>query len=177
MQTYISLLRGINVAGKKKIHMAALKHLYEKLGLKEVKTYIQSGNVSFQSKNSNPHVLVKLIEKAIKQRYQFEVPVFIKTVKDFEDLIKNAPFKEDDTEESRYITFCSQTVNPDAWKVLEKFQGKTETFSIEGKEVYLYLPAGYSKSRLTNNFLEKKLKTVVTTRNWKTVKTLVELNS
>lgn len=79
MYNYISLLRGINVSGQKKISMPDLKALYESLDLKNVKTYIQSGNVVFQSENSNTIILAEQIEKKILEKYQFDVPVIIRT--------------------------------------------------------------------------------------------------
>ncbi len=92
MHNYISLLRGINVSGKKKIKMADLKSLYESMGFEDVKTYIQSGNVVFKSKETDFDVLVDSIYNKIKDKYGFEVPITIRQSHDIENIIKTNPF-------------------------------------------------------------------------------------
>ncbi len=77
METYISILRGINVGGHKLIKMQALTKLYEDLGFKQVKTYIQSGNVVFQTHQTNPTLLEELISQKITEVFTFEVPVIV----------------------------------------------------------------------------------------------------
>ena len=83
MNTFITMLRGINVSGQKKINMEELKALYESLNLKNVKTYIQSGNVIFECSNSNISELTNKIEKMIKQTFSFSVTVIIRTKNEF----------------------------------------------------------------------------------------------
>ena len=95
MQTFISILRGINVSGQKKIRMVDLKKLYESLGFSDVKTYIQSGNVIFKSDSNISDIqLAKKIEKAISEQYLFEVPVIIRTNKELEKNYFRQPFCE-----------------------------------------------------------------------------------
>ena len=108
MQTYISILRGINVSGQKKIQMTGLKALYEELKFKAVTTYIQSGNVIFKTgKKESDETLSKKIEKAIQEKYHFDVPVIIRTVEEIENIISINPFLKQsgiDTEKL-HITF------------------------------------------------------------------------
>src|SRR3954471_13536569 len=92
METFISILRGINVSGQKKIQMTDLKALYEGLKFKEVITYIQSGNVIFKSKSASDQKLAKRIEDAIYERYGFTVPVIIRTAEEMEHAISANPF-------------------------------------------------------------------------------------
>ena len=93
MQTFISILRGINVSGQKKIRMADLKKLYESLGFSDVKTYIQSGNVIFKSDSKSSDIeLAKKIEKAISAKYHFEVPVIIRASAELKNIISQNPF-------------------------------------------------------------------------------------
>ncbi|MBI9071813.1 MAG: DUF1697 domain-containing protein [Melioribacteraceae bacterium] len=94
---YISLLRGINVSGKKKIKMADLKELYKSLGFVNVITYIQSGNVIFESNEKKGKVKVK-IETEIKKKYQFAVPVLVLIVDEFKTVLNSIPFKNIDLE-------------------------------------------------------------------------------
>ena len=107
MHTYISILRGINVSGQKKIIMTDLLKLYEDLGFIDVKTYIQSGNVVFNStKKVSNALLVKQIESKINEIYGFQVPVIIRTADDLEKIIASNPFKAESTE-NLYVTFLS----------------------------------------------------------------------
>jgi len=179
MQTFISILRGINVSGQKKILMTELKALYESLKLKDVTTYIQSGNVLFKSeKNLSDLELAAKIEKAIYKKYDFEVPVIIRNKDEIKKIISVNPFlKEENSEAKRlYITFLSQAPAKENIESIQGFDFSPDKFSIIGKEVYLYISNGYGETKLSNNFFEKKLKVNATTRNWNTVQKLLELS-
>lgn len=174
MKTYLSMLRGINVSGQKKIPMEALKKLYESLGFKNVRTYIQSGNVVFECPDKNVPALIRTIEKKIRQTYGFEAVVFIRTKDEFKKLIDSTPFSKKDADKL-HVTFLSEP--PARLPVEELNEGKSaaEEFHISGKEIYLYCPDGYGRSKLSNNFFERKLKVSATTRNWSTVNELFKL--
>ena len=166
----ISLLRGINVAGQKTILMKDLKELYASLGFENVKTFIQSGNVIFETNEALEDSIAK-IEKAIKQKYGFEVPVQIREVHDFEHIIKTCPFTRLDLEEGTrvMITFLDALPTEENIENLMTYVHEPEMLEVVGREVYLYCPDGYGKTKLNNNFLEKKLKVGATTRAWKSV--------
>ena len=106
MNTFISMLRGINVGGNKKISMAELKKVYEDLGLKYVQTFIQSGNVLFKSQGSDIDKLRDKIEKGISIKFGFDVKVLIRTTEELQNTIKKMPFIKEDTVRV-YITFLS----------------------------------------------------------------------
>ena len=165
---YISILRGINVAGKR------LKNLYEKLGCKNISTYIQSGNVIFESCEENIEKYQNIIKNAIEKAFGFDVPVLIKRNDEIENIIHNNPFTDKELSKV-HVTFLSDI--PDIFPLEEIHNTKdiSEEFFIRGKEIYLYCPKGYGRSKLTNNFFERKLKVSATTRNWKTLKTLSEM--
>jgi len=93
---YISILRGINVSGQKKIKMADLTSLYELLSFRNVVTYIQSGNVIFDAETKDKAELKARIEETIEKRYKFHVPVEIRTNREIENIIKNSPFRSID---------------------------------------------------------------------------------
>lgn len=177
MKTCISMLRGINVSGQKKIRMADLKKLYEELKLKEVITYIQSGNVIFKTAEKNTdEKIAALIEKAIQKKYGFEVPVIVRSAAEMNDAIKNNPFIKNKNEPERiYISFLSEIPSEDLVAAIQKTDFSPERFMISGKEIYLHVPNGYGNSKLSNNFFEKKLNVKATTRNWNTVNKLAEL--
>lgn len=174
---YISLLRGINVSGQKKIKMDALSTLYESLGLKNVKTYIQSGNVIFESEGSNPAELVNLIENKIEQTFGFFVKVLIRSKEEIQKVLEKNPFYGERKEDisKLHVTFLSEVPEHYSLKTLDKFINSTEEFFISGREIYLFCPNGYGRTKLTNNLFEKNLKVSATTRNLKTVNKLYEL--
>lgn len=179
MNKYISILRGINVSGQKKIKMADLKSLYELQGFHNIVTYIQSGNVIFDATVKDKTDLKTTIEKAIEKKYKFHVSVEIRTNNEIENIIKNCPFGSVDLVEDGtkvLVTFLSS--NPTRAKVADvmKYVFAPEKLFIRGKEVYLYCPNGYGKSKLSNTFLENKLGIEATTRNWKSIHKLYELS-
>lgn len=168
METYISLLRGINVSGQKKIRMQDLKALYEALDFNRVNTYIQSGNVVFDAAGSE---IRRRIEESIRKQFGFEVPVLLRTADEFGAIVQANPFlKQAGIDLSKlHVTFLEQVPDPSAIEALSKLQSGSDEYRVLGQEVYLHCPNGYGRSKLTNTALEKKLQIGATTRNWKTV--------
>ncbi len=179
MEKYVSMLRGINVGGHQKIRMEELRALYEDLNFQRVKSYIQSGNVIFTANQSNIAELTSRITEKIKHTFNFPVTVIIRTEKELEDIIQNNTFlKQEKVDISRlYLTFLSDTPAVYALSGIGSIEGSYDQWVIagNGKEIYLYCPHGYGRTKLTNNFFEKKLGIFATTRNWKTVNKLYDL--
>jgi uncharacterized protein (DUF1697 family) len=177
METYISILRGINVSGHRIIKMEKLRQLYLDLGFENVKSYIQSGNVVFQTKEESNEELGLNIEKCIKDNFGFEVPVIVNKLQEFKQILNSNPFLKDKTKNISFlhITFLSEKPKKvDLENILnDKFE--QDEFNLLNKAVYLYCPNSYSNSKLTNKFFEKKLKVMATTRNWKTALELLNL--
>lgn len=174
MITYISILRGINVGGRKRIKMAELKELYESLNFQNVKTYIQSGNAVFQYKEIPSMEITAQIKNKINEVFGFDVAVFIWTKDEFQKIIEKNPFKDDEINKL-YVTFLSEIPLTCPISEIENRKDEFEKFKIFDKEVYLVIPGGYGKTNLSNNFFEKKLKVSATTRNWKTTNRLLEI--
>ena len=171
MQTYIALLRGINV-GNKQMKMADLKLLFEELGLADVVTYIQSGNVVFASESKTG--LTEKISKGIQKSFGFEVPVLVKTVSEIERILAACPFSEEKKKASYFILLNEPPVKNMVEKVSqEAYPG--EEFNITENCVYLFASKGYGVAKCNNNFFEKKLKVEATTRNYRTLAKLIEL--
>ena len=176
MHTYISILRGINVSGQKKIIMTDLVKLYEDLGFTDVKTYIQSGNVVFNStKKVSNSMLVKQIETKINEIYGFQVPVIIRTVDELSKIIASNPFKNE-TSENLYITFLSNLPNSNHLENLTELNYLLDEFIVIEKEIYLNV-SSYGTTKLSNSFFENKLKVTATTRNWNTVNKLLAIST
>ena len=171
MQTYISLLRGINVSGQKKIRMTELQSLYESLGLTNVQTYVQSGNVVFDSVEQDATKLTKAIEAQIEATFGFSVPVLIRSADDFYRIIESHPFKNEEPVRV-LVTFLYEYPEQSKRDDLSEYKDKVDQFAIGEQEIFLFCPGGYGKTKLSNTFFEKKLDVVATTRNWKTVNAL-----
>lgn len=177
MQTYISMLRGINVSGQKMIKMDALRQMYELLNFSKVKTYIQSGNVVFESPDTNCLDIEQAIAQQISQTFGFEVPVMVKTLNELKTVIANNPFTDDKHKDvtKLHATFLSQQPQQYYLDKLNTTQYAPDEFVIITNTIYLSCPNGYGKTKLTNNFFETKLKLSATTRNWKTVNELANI--
>ena len=174
MLTYISMLRGINVSGHKMIKMEALRNLYTQLNFKNVQTYIQSGNVIFQSQETKPTDLQQKIAHKILEEFGFEVPVMVKQQLDFENVIHQNPFPNEDLSKV-HVTFLSEVPHPENCLKITSVNYTPDKFIVLGNTVYLFCPEGYGKTKLNNTFFESKLKVIATTRNWKTINELFNI--
>ncbi len=178
MESYIALLRGINVSGQKKIKMADLRTLLGKLPFEEVQTYVQSGNIVFKAPEKNVSKVEKMIEKAIQDAYDFEVPILVKTPVELKHVLENNPFlnNPETATERLYMTFLKEEPVAERIEKLQEVDYSPEDYRLEGKDLYFFAPNGYGRAKMNNNFFEKKLKVVATTRNWRTVNKLYEMS-
>jgi uncharacterized protein (DUF1697 family) len=177
MKTYISLLRGINVSGQKSIKMIDLQILFETIGFINVKTYIQSGNVIFKSKLEVNEVIEDIIQKELFKKFGFLVPVIVRSIDEMIEVIDNNPFlKQTEIDyKSVYISFLSEKPNQKLIDNAINTSYLPEIFHIINKEVYLFCPIGYGKTKLSNTFFENKMKVQATTRNWNSTNKLIEM--
>lgn len=175
---YIALIRGINIGRSKRIKMADLVKTLESLGFKNIKTYLQSGNVIFEHDSSDIAEIVGSIGRKISEIFSFSVDVIIRTKDELENIVNGNPFiKESDIElDKLHVTFLSDIPDQKAVLNLDINKAENEKFEIIGREVYLYCPNGYARTKLKNDAFEKKLNTTATTRNWKTTNKLMELS-
>lgn len=179
MNKKITILRGINVGGKRKILMSDLKLLFENLGFTNIATYIQSGNVFFNSDKIDTDIEVsEEIEKAILDKYGFEVPVIVRSRIEIEKSIINNPFykENEDFVDKLHLTFLKEIPKKENRIKAESFNYECDKFVIKDKDVFILCEGKYHKTKLSNQFFESKLKIAATTRNWKTVLKLLELS-
>lgn len=167
MPTYVAILRGINVSGQKKIPMAELRQILERHEWKNLKTYIQSGNVVFETTPKDPLELSGKIAESIMKQYGFEVPVITLTAAEIRSIIDANPFANKDLSKV-HVTFLAIEPDPGLVKQLPVSNNPKEAYRVMGKAVYVYCPDGYGRTKIHNMFFEKKLKVTATTRNWKT---------
>ena len=179
MHTYLVLLRGINVSGKKIIKMEGLRQLFESAGYENVQTYIQSGNVIFDSEVAHGEVAGN-IEKLIETHYGFDVTVFVLTQNELNAAVGNMPFAEGREEEppglkQLYVTFLSEIPSNDNLEKLRQSPIGDDLIEVVDKVLYFKLASKASDSKLSNNLIESKLKVSATTRNWNTTLKLLAM--
>src|SRR5947199_4099223 len=175
VMAYDGMLRGINVGSGKMVKTERLRASFAALGFGEVRTYVQSGNGVFQSERKSE--LTRTIEAKIQRDFGFTVPVLIKTSKELAQIVHDNPLlKVKGIDVSKlHVTFLSNAPPKTAANALEDLATTRERFRILNREIYLYCPDGYGKSKLTNNIIEKKFSLVATTRNWRTVNALLKM--
>jgi uncharacterized protein (DUF1697 family) len=168
MNTYIVLLRGINVGGRNPLPMKELVTLLEDLGCDAVKTYIQSGNVVLQSRKGAARLAAE-IRREIERQHGFEPQVLLLTVSELEAAIAANPFPEAKTDpRGLHFGFLDSVPPGPDIKKLEALKTKTERFRLIDKVFYLYAPDGVGRSKLAANS-EKLLGVSMTDRNGRTV--------
>jgi len=167
METFVALLRGINVGGNNILSMTELKSFCEEAGFKNVRTYIQSGNVLFQS-NIAEEKLVSKIENALKKSLQNPVAVMVRTIEDLESILSNNPFPGANPSQVG-VLLVGKKIEPE---IVNDFSGKdTEEIVAGDREIFIHYPNGMGKSKLK---FPKGAKSG-TVRNINTIRKLIEL--
>jgi uncharacterized protein (DUF1697 family) len=181
MPVYAALLRGINIGGHNKLPMAELRELCSGLGLGDVATYIQSGNVVFSSALVDTVELTTSLERAIATAFGFKVPVVLRSARQLGAVVEANPFvKAGKAAAVLSVGFLAGVPEPDRVTALlgdplaSPPEGGDE-FAVVGQEVFLHHPNGYGRTKLTNSYFDRRLGTFMTVRNWKTVAVLVEM--
>jgi uncharacterized protein (DUF1697 family) len=174
MGRYIALVRGINVGGVV-LKMDDLKKMLEYIGFSKVSTYIQSGNAVFDSKESNKRKMESEIAQEIKNKIDRDIVVIVKTIDELRRIVAAHPLAALGDEDKLYVTVLSEEpAKPDVEVLLETMNA-VDRHEVANRAVYSYYSAGYGNSKRSNNFIEKILKVSATTRNWATMKKLLEL--
>lgn len=157
--------------------MAELKNALLENGFQQVQTYIQSGNIVYQHASTSITDLNKQMNQIIQQKFGFDVPVLTLESKAFETIVRKNPFTSDTQKDTScfHITFLSECPQAEFIAKIDASKYLPDEFSIVKNAVYLYCPGGYGNTKLSNKFLETKLKVDATTRNWKTVNELIRL--
>jgi uncharacterized protein (DUF1697 family) len=174
--TYLALLRGINVGGKNKLPMNELTGIFAGAGCADVRTYIQSGNVLFKATAKLAAELPDRIAARIAEQFGYRTPVVLRTTAELADVVAGNPFlKQGGDKDLLHVLFLSSLPSQELISSLDPGRSPPDAFLVKGREVYLQLPNGVARSKLTNAYFDSKLKTNSTGRNWRTVTTLLEL--
>lgn len=175
MEWYVALLRGINVGGHNSLTMDELSSILEEIGLLNISTYIQSGNVLFQSEASDLHDLARKVSAAIEKAKGFAPNVHIMPFQRFKSAAKDNPFPDAEEEPSRlHLAFMEGVPAEPDLDQLEAVKTENERFELIEDVLYLHAPDGIGRSKLVAK-LEKALGVSTTMRNWRTVTKLVGL--
>lgn len=181
MTVYIALLRGINVGGRNKIKMADLRQMCTDIGLQNVQTYIQSGNILFASED-DAQTLRARIEAATLEHFSIASAVILRTSEELAQIIENCPFPADVLSEAAiaaaevetfYVSLLLEPPSAESVRELSSFRGHRDDFRLSGANVYVLVRDGVRNSKLAANL--HRLNTVSTVRNWKTINKLHQL--
>jgi uncharacterized protein (DUF1697 family) len=169
MKKYIALFRGINVGGNHLLPMRELVELLAGLGLQNIKTYIQSGNVIFETVEQDAAQLAQRISLAVRAHRGFAPEVLLLAAADLENVVDANPYPEAEPyPKTLHVYFlASEPPSPDL-KKLESLKLDSERFTLKGKLFYLHAPDGIGRSKLATS-VEKALGVPATGRNWQTV--------
>lgn len=177
MPVLISMLRGVNLGPHNRIKMDALRAVYESLKFEGPRTYVQSGNVIFRTKEKNTSQLAAKIRTAIEQKFKCSPEVILRTAEELRKAIAATPFADRPNLEPGKIlvTFLAAAPPVEAQASFNKFKDYPEEVHLKGRELYIYFPNGAGKSKLPWSAVEKLLKVTGTARNWNSVKAMLEI--
>lgn len=174
----VALLRGINVGGKNKLPMADLTRIFDAVGCAAVRTYIQSGNVVFEAPEEGLADLAGAISARISADFGLAVPVVMRTADDLAVVASTNPFLQASVDiEALHVGFLSGSPSGDRLSSLDPGRSHPDAFAVLGREIFLNCPDGLARTKLTNDYFDRKLGVVSTLRNWRTVLKLLEMAS
>lgn len=176
-RVFVALLRGVNVGGNT-LSMARLRTLCAELGLRNARTYVQSGNLVFEAEGAAERWSSSL-ERALLGKARLPVTVLVRTGAEMASALARNPFLSEKGIDPAglYVTFLREAPTKAVLAALKAIDSGPDRLSHAGLEVYLHCPTGYGRSKLSNNVLEKALGVAATTRNWRTVTTLAAMAS
>ena len=176
MPVMIALLRAVNVSGKSKVNMDELSTLCAALGHKDVRTYLQSGNVVFRTEQKSPSKIASDLEVAIEESLGVPTTVIARTASDLRATIANNPWTERNLEPSKLlVAYFQSRPSEEALARALTLRAGSDELHFAGREAFLYYPNGAGKATLNWGSLERMAKVPATTRNWNTTLKLLEL--
>ena len=177
METWIALMRGINLGGRNKVPMPALRGFVEDAGGEHVRTYLQSGNVVFDAATEVAVTIGPIVTARIREELGSTSPVVLVSASELRGIAAHNPFVvAGEAESACHLMVLSEAPDPERVAALDPDQSPGDTFRVDGRAIYLHLPGGVARSKLTNDFFDRRLGIVSTSRNWRTVSALMELS-
>jgi uncharacterized protein (DUF1697 family) len=174
--TFVALLRGINVGGKRALPMKELVAIFAAAGCGNVRSYIQSGNVVFEAGARAATRAMAAARARILEDFGIDVPLIVRSADEMRRVIDENPFLRDGApEKTLHVAFLADQPNAERVRALDPNRSLPDSFVVVGRDIYLRLPNGAGRSKLTNAYFDSKLDTISTGRNWRTVVTLDEM--
>lgn len=175
MNTYIALLRGVNVGGRKKVPMAALRSFAADLGLDDPRTLLQSGNLVFGSSAGGVSVLERTLEQEAANRLGLTTTFFVRPEAEWRAVVRANPFPDAARDDPGHllVLFLRERPRREAVRALQAGIRGREVVRASGRQVYAVYPDGIGRSKLTNAVIERTLDGPCTGRNWNTVSKLL----
>jgi uncharacterized protein (DUF1697 family) len=156
--------------------MKTLEKMFSDAGCSEVRSYVQSGNIVFRANKSLARKLSDQIAAQILQSFGFRIPVILRTTEQMAETVRNNPFiKMGATTDILHVMFLADQASQERIAAFDHDRFLPDEFVIRGAEIYLRLPNGVARTKLTNAYFDSKLATVSTGRNWRTVNKLLEM--
>jgi uncharacterized protein (DUF1697 family) len=174
--TYVALLRGINVGGKNKLPMVTLAKIFADEKCDDIATFIQSGNVIFEAPAKAAATIAARVQRRIEKELGLDVPVVVRAAAELAGVPKRNPFARAGTDEL-HVMFLADVPSPAQARALDPARSPGDEFALVGRDLYLRLPNGAGRSKLTNAYFDRALGTISTSRNWRTVHKLIELSA
>lgn len=172
MNKYIAFLRAINVGGTSIIKMSDLKKMFESFGLQNVQTYIQTGNVIFESQEKDASVLETQIERQLEKAWGKKIQLFVRTIREVNAIVKACPFDPKE-EETVFVVILDEKPIKKNVETLLAFRNEFDDFAVKGKEAY-HLRRDREKTKFVNRSIEQVIRVPGTSRNLTTIKKLAE---
>jgi uncharacterized protein (DUF1697 family) len=171
----VAMLRSVNLPNHQKINMQALKTVCTALGLRDVQTYIQSGNLVFRDEDGDPVALAQRMEKAMEASFGFRPVVIVRTASELRKVIAKNPFagRKEVAPNKLLVVFMESAPSKQARDKLLAIPCSPEELHIHGREVYIYYPEGMARPKIPLVRMEKALQCSSTGRNWNTVNKLL----
>lgn len=173
---HVAFLRGINVGGKNMLPMTDLVEMFVAAKCSNVRSYIRSGNIIFEASPKVAAGVPEIISAQIEKRFGCRIPVVVRSRQKLREIAAGNPFlKAGAAAGTLHVIFLAVAPSPEQIASLDPRRSPPGEFVVRGQEVYLNLPAGVAKTKLTNAYFDSKLSTTGTQRNWRTVIALTEM--
>jgi uncharacterized protein (DUF1697 family) len=172
---YVTFLRGINVGGKNMIKMELLREMFSSLGFENVKSYINSGNIIFETVDTDDSVLSAKIADEITRTFSFNINVMTRRTSEIENLVKNNPFAgQFENDKDLHVFFLEEDLTDEKRELLLAQANENEMFAFTSRTIFCLLRISILDSIVGKGFIDKKLKVSATARNWRTVNKILE---
>lgn len=172
---YVAFLRGVNVGGKNKIKMETLREVCASIGFENVKTYINSGNIIFETRKTDDKKLAAKIEKAVENEFGSQIKTMVRSIAEIEEIVKNNPFDgQFENDKDLHVLFLDEEMPDEKRELLISNNSENEKYFVRGREIFCLLKVSVLDSLIGKDYIGKKLKISATARNWRTVNKVLE---